>query len=109
MESKRTAELTEKRQFWQARLEEWKASDITQAEYCRLHNLDARNFQYWKKRLLQKTDVASLVELPAKLLLSPGAAGSAISLVIDGRFRVEVSRGFDSDTLGRLIKVLSRP
>ena len=109
MGSKRAAEIAEKRQFWQARLDGWKDSGITQAEYCRRHDLDTRNFQYWKKRLLEKTDVSSLVELPAKLLLSPGPVGSAITLVIEGRFRVEVTRGFDADTLGRLIKVLSRP
>ncbi len=108
MESKRTAEITAKRQFWQVRLEEWKDSGITQAEYCRRHNLDTRNFQYWKKRLLPKADIATLVELPAKLLLSPGLADSPISLLIDTRFRVEVPRGFDAETLGRLIDVLSR-
>ncbi len=33
MESQRATELTEKRRFWQARLEEWKDSGLTRVEY----------------------------------------------------------------------------
>jgi hypothetical protein len=34
-----------------AHLERWAASGLTQAEYCRRHDLDAADFSRWKKKL----------------------------------------------------------
>ena len=110
MESKRAVELAEKRRLWETRLEGWRESGLTQVEYCRLHNLDTRNFQYWKKKILPKPLGAALVELPAQFLTNPSLpASSPLCLVINGRFRIEVSSGFDVGTLERLIMVLNRP
>ncbi len=110
MESNRAIELAEKRRIWRERLDEWEASGLTQVNYCRLHNLDTRNFQYWKRKTLPKPCTPTLVELPTQLVSqSTRPAGSPLCLVVNARFRVEVSPGFDADTLDRLIKVLYRP
>jgi hypothetical protein len=110
MEGKRAVEFAEKRRLWQGRLDEWKDSGLTQAGYCRLHNLDARNFQYWKKRILSKSRAAAaLVEIPVGALSGRLPAGPTLCLVIDGRNRIEITPGFDADTLDRLIRVLNRP
>ena len=102
------SELAEKRRLWQGRLEEWKASGLTLVEYCRLHNLDARNLQYWKKKILPKPrTTAALVEIPG--ILPRSLPGSQLCLVIDGRSRIEIAPGFDADTLGRLLGVFDRP
>ncbi|MFZ0930815.1 MAG: hypothetical protein WAN11_19570 [Syntrophobacteraceae bacterium] len=109
MEGKRGAELAEKRRLWQERLGEWKASGLTQAGYCRLHNLDARNFQYWKKNIEPKPCAsAALVEVSADILSRGPSSTHPLCLVIDGRHRIEILPGFDAHTLDRLIRVLDR-
>lgn len=109
MEGKRAVGYAEKRRRWQIRLDEWKKSGLTQAEYCRRNNLRGHRFLYWKKRLLAKGCVAALVEVPPEIVsLSASAQKSPLCLIIDGRFCVEIAPGFDADTLDRLIGVLDR-
>lgn len=110
MEGRRAVEYAEKRRLWQGRLDEWKDSGLTQAGYCRLHNLDARNFQYWKKRILPEScAAAALVEIPVGALSRRLPVGPTLCLVIDGRYRIEIAPGFDADSLDRLVRVLNRP
>jgi len=109
MEGKRATELAGKRRLWQERLDEWKASGLTQAGYCRQHNLDTRNFQYWKKKMEPKTGAsATLVEVPAGILSRSLSSSHQLCLVVDGRYRIEIPPGFDAYTLGQLIRVLDR-
>ncbi|HQN18618.1 MAG TPA: hypothetical protein PKV86_05755 [Syntrophobacteraceae bacterium] len=108
MESTRAFALAEKRRLWQGRLDDWKASGLTQVEYCRRNNLDPRKFLYWKNRFLPKPKAATFVELSAPLIAQCRPASSPLYLVIDARYRIEITPGFDADTLGRLIGVLDR-
>lgn len=60
MEGRKAAELAEKRRLRQARSDECKSSGPNQAGYCRLHNLDSRNLQYWMiLTVLIFTDIAT--------------------------------------------------
>jgi len=106
MESTRAFELAEKRRLWQQRLNDWKNSGLTQAEYCRRNSLDPRNFLYWKNRSLQKPNTTTLVELPAELIAQSRPVNLPLCLVINGRYRIEVAPGFDAATLERLVRVL---
>ena len=36
---------------WLEHLEAWKQTDLTQADYCRMHGLRANQFWYWKSKL----------------------------------------------------------
>ena len=35
-------------QLWLEHIEAWKQSDLTQAQYCRTHNISTKSFYYWK-------------------------------------------------------------
>jgi hypothetical protein len=48
----------------------------------------------------------SLVEVPIGRLFSEAASFSPLRLVIGSRYKIEVERGFDSETLHRLLHVL---
>ncbi len=37
--------------FWKEQIEKWKSSGLTNSEYCRLNNLNLRNFYNWKIRI----------------------------------------------------------
>ena len=42
------------KQFWSDHVSQWKASSVTQARYCRDHNLDQNSFSYHKNKQLIK-------------------------------------------------------
>ncbi|MDY6970419.1 MAG: hypothetical protein SVR08_17455, partial [Spirochaetota bacterium] len=46
---------------WQDHIKQWSTSGISQAEYCREHNLSSRQFRYYKEKIEQTE--SSLVEL----------------------------------------------
>lgn len=40
-----------KADFWQRHMEAWGRSGLTQARYCREHELSLASFGYWRRRL----------------------------------------------------------
>ena len=38
--------------FWQQHIAQWQASGLSQAGYCRQHELPAQQFSYWKCKFL---------------------------------------------------------
>jgi len=38
--------------FWRQHIAQWQASGLSQAGYCRQHELTAHQFSYWKCKLL---------------------------------------------------------
>jgi len=41
----------DKSSYWHAHFESWENSGLSQAEYCRRHNLKYCLFHYWKRKL----------------------------------------------------------
>jgi len=110
VEKTRAAELEAKRRFWQEHLSQWEASGVSQKEYCRQHDLKLHCFLYWRKRQRSwQESKAALVEWP--MPRQEGAVfylGSALSLVINNQYRIEIHKGFDPGLLDGVIRVLMR-
>ena len=49
-----TRKRTSRRPFWQQHLRVWSQSGLTQADYCRQHQLSAAAFGWWKRQLQDK-------------------------------------------------------
>ena len=87
-------------------------SALSRAEWARAHGVDARSLNAWRMNLARRDQpdppgsTLRLVELVAE-----GAAertvGSGLRLVL-GDMVVEVDRGFDASTLGRVLDVVAR-
>ena len=93
------------REEWQRRIEEWKASDLTQEEYCKENNLKIATFHYWRKKISErKATGPAFVEVP----LSLANRFSPIRIEIGSRFCVEVGKGYDPASLEHIIGFLSR-
>jgi len=45
------SELTERGRFWHKHLKAWNKTSLSQAEYCRRHDLSLPAFGWWKQRL----------------------------------------------------------
>lgn len=37
-------------QVWLKHIEAWKQSELTQAQYCRMHSISTKSFYYWKRK-----------------------------------------------------------
>ncbi|MEZ8968447.1 hypothetical protein BCT86_14585 [Vibrio breoganii] len=39
-------------QHWQHHIDAWQQTQLSQAQYCRSHQLDQSQFSYWKRKVL---------------------------------------------------------
>jgi hypothetical protein len=104
----REAELAEKRRYWKQHIDEWRAGGQTQVSYCQNHNLCRHRFQYWKKRFHTPEQKPTFIELPFRNPLPGGHPAGSLCLMVGGRFRIAVERGFDPAALTQLIGVLEQ-
>jgi hypothetical protein len=106
-ELSRLEELEQKRSYWKQHIDSWQETGLTQAEYCRQHNLKHHQLVYWKKRFLDTETGVSFVSLKLEDLLDRSAQSmpdlASLSLVINNHFKVEIRAGFDAQLLRQLI------
>ena len=118
MSRTKTERQRKSRAQWIKRFSEWKASEMTQSEYCNKNNLNLRTFQGWRKKLRDKNgavrqtcnkSLIKVVELQPKNDSSRPIKffqpRSPIKLQI-GDTHVELDNTFSQEALTRLIQVL---
>ncbi len=101
----REQELAEKRRYWERHIQSWRASGLTQTEYQRKHKLPKWQFVYWKKKFDKAVppDISLVpVSLPQAIPAAP------LSLIVNDRYRIEISEGFQPTVLEQVLKVVSR-
>jgi hypothetical protein len=104
----RSEQLEQKRTYWKQHIESWQGTGLTQTEYCRRHNLKHHQLVYWKKRFLKTETSVSFVPLKLEDLLDiPNQPDrSALCLVVNNHFKIEIRHGFDAPLLRQLIFAL---
>lgn len=100
----------------------WSVSGLTQAEYCQQHSINPKNFSRWntqfhqgrechQKRSKRSTTQESLqtafipVPLEESAISNETLETTGIKLLI-GQWKIELSTGFDTACLRRLIQFL---
>ena len=89
---------------------EYATSGLSRQEFCRQHGLALSTLQRYRKRG-QAPAVGNrwlTVELSGANQARGSEAGSGLALVLSRGRRIEVGRGFDPETLSRLVKLLER-
>jgi hypothetical protein len=104
----RAEELEQKRSYWKQHIDSWQETGLTQAEYCRRHNLKHHQLVYWKKRFSHTETSVSFVPLKLEDRLHPQDLldNASFYLVINNHFKVEIRAGFDAQLLRQLIFAL---
>ena len=99
-----------KQRFWENHIAQWSASGLNQTEYCRTNKIALKSFQYWKRRSKRNGAPPALIEvpLPKPLPLPAFLVHPLLCLVVDQHYRVEIAKGFDSEDLERVVRVLGR-
>jgi len=109
-DSTRQQEQGRKRHFWKTHIASWQASCVSQAEYCRRHELKFHQFVYWRRKFIAKPSTPlSLVQVP--LAAVARAAGyfspsAALRVALAPDVCIEVSPGFDPATLQQVVTAL---
>ncbi len=104
-----------KERFWRHILEQFHASGLSVAAFCRLHHLPAGSLYAWRRTLADRDRRAAAAEPPqfVPVLLSatamPGDAPAALELLLPQGRVLRVPAGFDADSLRRLLAVLEQP
>ena len=109
-DSTRPQEQDQKRQYWETHIASWQASRVSQAEYCRRHELKFHQFVYWRRKFIaQSSAPLSLVQVPlAALARATGydLRAMAFRVALAPDLCIEVSPGFDPPTLQQVVTAL---
>ena len=100
-----------KQQFWERHIAQWRGSGLSQVDYCRKNKIGLKAFQYWKRKSKRSGVPPTLVELhiPQSLPIpTPQIHHPQLCLVVDQHYRIEIGKGFDSEELERVVRVLGR-
>jgi len=101
----------DRRNYWSARVENWRGSGLTQKEYCEKERISLERFGSWKRRLDRETHVGgdAIVAVPSRIVSSAlFASRSALGLVVNERYRLEIPDTFSPSTLEAVLQVLNR-
>jgi transposase len=113
-----TREAKFKRRRSRAEIEElvalYEGSGLGGATFCQQKGLSRSTFARYRKRLKQTVRKAAegkrwlTVEVSSSAAVGSGESVSGLTVVLPGGRRIEVGRGFDADTLKRLLVVVER-
>jgi hypothetical protein len=96
-----------KRRHWQAHIDQWQSSGLTQKEYCRRNGFKWSTFHYWRKRLQDTDKAVTLVQVPVRDSLSRHLS-KELTLILAERYRVEIGDNFNPSTLAKLVDTLEQ-
>ena len=114
MEGGKKGVLELKRRYWADQIRAWEGSGLSQAEYCRRGKIGIKSFQYWKSKLGGFEEI-KLVPVPAAIaperkfseFIQARETVRPLVLHIGERFRLDIGKGFDEETLSRVIGLLA--
>jgi hypothetical protein len=97
----------QRQQFWREHLKNWSESGLTQKEYCRINNLKATRFTYWKTKFNNLKDTRK-TNLPVEFIQisdQPMATGF-LKLNVGADFQIEIPDGFSRSTFEQVLTIL---
>ena len=92
---------------------EYQASGLGRTEFCRTHGLSLSTLNRYCKRRQAPDEATGVgrwvaVEVASSNFVPSVGAGAGLTLILPGGRRIEIARGFDGDTLDRLMSRLER-
>jgi hypothetical protein len=117
---KRQQVVQARRQFWARHLQRWERSGLSQAEYCRRHQISAAAFAWWKTRSTLTREAppgtipreacrphGSFVELtPADEGGPVPTGGMVYEIVLPRRRCLRLGPGFERERVRQLLDLL---
>ncbi len=99
----------ERRQLWQAHLDAWALTELSQVEYCRQNDLSYNRFTYWKRKFHKENLPVEFVRIPAEPFKAAHFLhnnGASLRLTVGSQFAIEIPDGFSPTTLEQVLLIL---
>lgn len=93
------------REIWEKRLREWRASELSQAEYCRQKGLRIKSFAYWKRKEKPEQKEVGFVGLSIPTI-ERVQDESPVRVILKSGYVIEIKDGFAPSTLRDVVRVL---
>lgn len=100
--------MSERERYWRSVLEQWQASGMSRAAFCRRQGISYHGLNYWKDRVGRKTDGGAPGRRRSRFVeiaVSP-AATPTYEIALAGGRRLRVASGFDDAEVARLMAVV---
>lgn len=117
MDEQRQGVETKRRRSWaeiQQLVAEYEASGLGRTAFCQERGLSLSTLARYRRRQEQTAGVAAegkrwlRVEVSGSAAVAGVERASGLTVVLPGGRQIEVGRGFDADTLKRLLAVVER-
>lgn len=95
----------DKRVFWEAHLERWAQSGLSQRSYCREHTLKPHQFYYWRRCILKPQPEISF--LPVRLLQEHSQHPQTVRLLMPNGYTIELEGWNEPAKIERLLAMVA--
>lgn len=100
-----------KSNHWREHVNTWEKLNISQAEYCRRHELNQVSFSYWKRKLQNSTSSQpKIIKLDKNIFkkVENSTQNSTLfyRVIIPGGYILEIGHNFNPNSLKMLIRTL---
>jgi transposase-like protein len=97
----------ERRQLWKARVDAYKASGQSSAEWCEVHQINRRQLWYWLRKFKDTTQhpAPSPQWVSVEVATEPPTTESSLRVNV-GSASIEVKPGFNRSLLSDVIRTL---
>jgi hypothetical protein len=91
---------------WRRHIDAWRKSELSQADYCRLHGLNPKTFSTWTRRKLSIAPNAQIDFIPIEVTLSAPVTVTEATLVLRfaGGAQLEFSTAVSPRWLAELLQ-----
>jgi hypothetical protein len=93
----------ERQQFWQRHIGAWQATDLSGAAFCKQHDLNYAQFNYWRKKLLATASDSKLAGFARVTQLATGSVQDGLALHLPSGMRLS---GITVDNLDVAVAIL---
>ena len=90
---------------WKIHVSQWKKSGLSQNKYCRENRITPSMFSKWKQKLKSADDFKSTSFVQVAVGNSTFSV-SPMKLVLNDKYSIEITPGFDKKLLSDLLQVL---
>jgi len=94
------------REFWMRHVKAWRASGLTQRQYCRRHGLVKGTLAYWASKLNKSKATGSALVEVGKVPAQAEKQRSPIELMVQRRYLLRLWPGTERDHLRDVLSVL---
>ena len=82
-----------KKKYWQKQHNDWEASNLSQPDFCKQHELNYGQFQYWRKKFKNKSTQTKKTEQKFASVMLPQSNKTVSAAQPNGELEINLPSG----------------